>query len=513
MLRARHTRATHPWALLAACVLIAASLLCCREAGPPPQTAPLDPLQEQKRRASEGGRNAALENLRLASMALAVDDLRLAEQALLTATSMMTNFQADGEYAAMLGAESSKEWKGEPYEKMAAFVQLGMLLYQRGEHGNALAAFKQALLADTGTAQEQFRSDFTAAWVLQALVYQAVGEHHNARMTLDRAVDSRWGRATLRAISRALAEVEIEGLSAEELDGARVVLHSSTSAGVSAHPRDPGQAVAATISHAASLLLQQRQLKKKHRMPEFQQLKRRDFDEIGEVLPAVADAWRLGVEHLPPSATAEAEAFARAMEALTTQPPNVVILVEWGDGPVKTRTGRYGHLLTIVPVREQPPPAPLPTFDGAVADALWLDNATFQATTRGGRGVDSFLEGKAVYKDVAGEAGWAMLWVGEAVMHAEVLSDADSGGAVGAIVTLAGLAAMASAAATHPEADIRQWHAVPEDWYLVTAHVPTGDHVVRVGGLEVPLSVPEYGRSAMLIALPDLVPGDYVGHR
>ena len=55
----------------------------------------------------------ALDQLRLASMAYALGDATESETALRRAVGPMTTFRAEGEFAAMLGAESRKDWKGE----------------------------------------------------------------------------------------------------------------------------------------------------------------------------------------------------------------------------------------------------------------------------------------------------------------------------------------------------------------------------------------------------------------
>ena len=486
-----------------ATVLALIGLLGCHhtppETGPPP-----DPLDVQIQLAAERGRNEALENLRLASMALEVGDVVLAEQALQRATSLMTTFEADGEYAAWAGAESTRDWKGEPYEKMAAYLQLGVLLYRRGAHDAALDAFEQALLADTGTSEERFRSDLVPAWVLQALVHQAADEHQEARAAMDRGVDALWSRHTIDGITALLSDVQVADLPAEDQALARAVLATSASAGVTAHPRHPVDAVHAAVDHAGDQLLAQRALRKPDRSGIFADLNRKEFERLGDALPRVADAWRQGIAEIPPQAMADGRSFGWAMNSLLRWPPNVVLLIEWGEGPSKIRQGRYGQLLTFAQPPIPPPPAVL--VDGRPLPVDWMDSSAFQATTRGGRPVDAFLEGKAVYKDAADALGWGLFWTGEAVLEAELLTGSDTGGGIGAALAAIGLAAMISAAATNPEADIRRWEAVPESWYLVTAALPPGPHELVVEGRTFEVTVPEQGQAVELISLPALWP-------
>ncbi|MEC8423559.1 MAG: hypothetical protein VX000_07265, partial [Myxococcota bacterium] len=136
-------------------LVVSASFMGCAKPVPPPDIYEGGSRQEaielQRAKAAEVDRDQALDQLRLASMSLAMGDRDEAEAALRRAVAQMTTFQADGEFAARIASEDKKEWKGEPYEKMAAFTTLGMLLWSEGDPGNALAMFKSAVLADTGS--------------------------------------------------------------------------------------------------------------------------------------------------------------------------------------------------------------------------------------------------------------------------------------------------------------------------------------------------------------------------
>ncbi len=454
-------------------------------------------LEAQKALAQTPGVDQALDNLQLASMALALGDEALAETALRRAVSTMTDFQADGEFAAVVAAESRKEWKGEPYEKMGAYLTLGMLLYARGERGNALAMFKSSVLADTGSRLERFRSDFVPGWLMQALVYQAEGEPENARQFMGRAIDSRWSRHTIHLLIGALEHTTVPGQPTEDVDLARVVLLSAMSAGVTAVPRDPQEAARATISAASTLLLDQRDRPEKERLPGFQDFRRRHFQAAGDALPALADAWKKEVAAIPKSASARGQRFADRLEGLLEDSPNVVLLIEEGRGPRKVQEGRYGEVLKILPRSQREPPSVL--LDSASADPLWLDTLSYQATTRGGRGVDSFLKGKAVYKDTSLITGRILLEVAE-VMHA-----ADAPEQLQAAAALVGVALMVSGAVTNPEADTRAWTLAPNGWGLVAADLSPGRHTLQVGVRSYTVDVPAHGQLVALV--PALPPG------
>lgn len=454
-------------------------------------------LEAQQELAEQAGRDQALENLRLGSMALAQGDEDLAETALRRAVATMTNFQADGEFRAMTGAESSKEWKGEPYEKMAAFLTLGTLLYADGDHGNALAMFKSSVLADTGTAEERYRSDFVPGWVMQALAYQAEGEDGNAEQFMHRGVDALWSRYTIDVLTEALGRATVEGASAEDLDRGKAVLLAAMSAGATAKPRNVQEAVRATLSYATDLAKQQRDTPAKERLTGLEQFKGRDFERAADVLPGLAESWAAEAAALPASVMAEGALFNTQMQSLLDHPPNVVILVESGRGPVKVRSGQYGEILTILPSRNRAS-EPIVALDGQTTQAVWMDSLTWQAQTRGGRGVDGFLKGKAVYKDASLITGYVLVRVADALAY----SDHEELAAAAAIV---GCVLMITSVVTNPAADVRQWDLAPDGWFLLAGDWSPGTHTLDLGSRTYTVHVPESGQVVGLV--PALSPG------
>ncbi|NCG20860.1 MAG: hypothetical protein GWP91_17770, partial [Rhodobacterales bacterium] len=158
---------------LSALVLLA--LLACAPKQQPDVRDVSDPrvqLELAQEAATQEGHNQTLEEVRLASWAMALGEDRLADRTMVNAVLDMQDFRADGVFRASIGVESAKEWKGEPYEKMMAFLYLGLLRYQEGDYSNALAMTKSAILADTGTDSSQYRADFVPAFVLQSLAFQ-----------------------------------------------------------------------------------------------------------------------------------------------------------------------------------------------------------------------------------------------------------------------------------------------------------------------------------------------------
>jgi hypothetical protein len=453
-------------------------------------------LSAQREAAAVIDADQPLDQLRLASMAYALGDAKESEAALRRAVGPMTNFRADGEFAALLAAESRKDWKGEPFEKMAAFTMLGTLLWQQGDRGNALAMFKSAVLADTGSADERFRSDFVPGWVLQALVYQAEGEDENARVTMARGIDALWSRHTVEDLTYALRRVDIRGEEAR-VRAAKAAILAGLSSGVSASPRDAPGAVRATLGVLPDLLRLQQEKPKKERLSSLARFTRADFALAFDGLGMVGEVWAKGVDEVQSDAVSQGEAFATSMTSLLETPPNLVLLVERGTGPRKIRTGEYGELLSILPGRHREI-RPDVRLDGAYVAPVFLESLSYQATTRGGRKVDSFLHGKAVYKDASLISGYVALRIAEIAHYADNDQLAVAAAIVGGILTVTSLV-------SNPAADIRQWEQTPDAWYLVAVHVPPGQHSLEIDRRTYAVTVPEHGQTVRLV--PRLFPG------
>ena len=454
-----------PWLTAAA---LAATVACV----PPPtpvetfgagnREAALKAQQEAVREAHP--RDRAVEQLRLGSMAYALGDADRAEAAWRKAVGAMTNFEADGEFAAVLAAEDRKEWKGEPYEKMAAFVSLGALLHAEGDYGNALAMYKSAVLADTGSSAERFRSDFVVAFALQALAYAADRDPAQAREAMQRAIDAKTSRHTLDVLTDALKAARDKRVPVDEVQVAKAVLLEALPGGVSAKPRDPQEAARATISWANDLLRQQEKLPRKERLGVFVSFRGGDFDKAARALPRVAEAFTRAVRNNDKATEAYGEQLQRQLDRILDSPPPVVLLVEQGRGPRKIRTGEHGEVLTIVPSRS---PASTPYVE--------VTDAPMQAV-------------QAVALDLLSDVAYA--------------AGNDNLGLVGDLLSLG---ALLSSVLTNATADIRQWDLAPERWVLVTVHAPPGSHEITVDSRRYTVDVPERGQIFHLI--PALPPG------
>ena len=79
-------------------------------------------IEQEGRMAERGGKDCALHNAQLGSAALAAGRADLAHGAFSRACKTMLSFEPDGEWKAIVVEERAKEWRGDPYEQLVAYL-------------------------------------------------------------------------------------------------------------------------------------------------------------------------------------------------------------------------------------------------------------------------------------------------------------------------------------------------------------------------------------------------------
>lgn len=190
-----------------------------------------------------------------------------------------------------------------------------------------------------------------------------------------------------------------------------------------------------------------------------------------EYLEALATA-KLGGD--PADALKRAQALGKlaAPPALDPQ-ANVMLFVEFGNGPAKYATGQYREQLRFRPGVSADRSAVL-KVNGQTVNLAPSDDLNFQATTRGGRVMDHILGNKAVFKSATDAAGNAALITG-----AILATDHDTRD-VGLGVAAAGLVSKIISAATTPAADVRCWDNLPQYLSFVALRLPVGAYSAAI---------------------------------
>lgn len=83
--------------------------------------------------------------------------------------------------------ESTKDFKGDPYERSMLGVYLGLIDLSRGDFDNARAGFRFAQLQDTMSASEEYQDDMALAQYLVGWSYWCEGNRQSAMEEFERA--------------------------------------------------------------------------------------------------------------------------------------------------------------------------------------------------------------------------------------------------------------------------------------------------------------------------------------
>lgn len=129
---------------------------------------------------NEGKRNEVLNYMRLGSAALRVGEKDAAKQAFDGAIAGIETVFANNEKAQQARSlwyeEGTKDFKGEPYERVMSYYYRGLLYLDDGDYENARAAFKSGIIHDTFAEEEQFRCDFALLMFLEGLASRMSGD-------------------------------------------------------------------------------------------------------------------------------------------------------------------------------------------------------------------------------------------------------------------------------------------------------------------------------------------------
>lgn len=113
---------------------------------------------------SEGARNAVLNHMEIGARAFELSRFDVAEQHLDSSLNLIESVYGNTEAAAKARSlwyqEGSKDFRGEPYERVMAYYYRGLLYLQQRDYGNARASFEGGMLQDAFAEEEQNRFDF-----------------------------------------------------------------------------------------------------------------------------------------------------------------------------------------------------------------------------------------------------------------------------------------------------------------------------------------------------------------
>ncbi len=192
-----------------------------------------------------------------------------------------------------------------------------------------------------------------------------------------------------------------------------------------------------------------------------------------EYLDGLASA-QLGADGSDALARARSNAVQQKLAELPDydRRANVLLFVEYGQGPRKYAGGEYGQLLKFFTEKSRVSLAKL-TVGGRTVALPPYEDIHYQAVTRGGRLMDHVLGNKAAFKENTDNFGNAAL-IG-AVGTAQYGRGEDAGTAALGLAAV-GLISKLASSATTPEADIRTWDNLPQYLSVRALNLSPGDH-------------------------------------
>ncbi len=170
-----------------------------------------------------------------------------------------------------------------------------------------------------------------------------------------------------------------------------------------------------------------------------------------------------------------ARARARSAHPLPDYDPaaNVLVLAEYGAGPLKYAAGQYGEQLKFY---SSAPPTVTDArlaVAGQTFDLAPWDDVGLQATLRGGTVMDQIRDNKAEFKQATDLAGDVLLAGGAAVA---VAGRGRRSGEAAIGLLAAGVTSKLASVATQPAADTRAWDNLPRYLSFAALRLPPGAH-------------------------------------
>ncbi|MCX7804140.1 MAG: hypothetical protein N3A38_03015 [Planctomycetota bacterium] len=138
---------------------------------------------------SERHRNRALEELRMASVAIASGDHPTALSALSAAISRMeeNRRREDPSSPPAYSRSASRPFIGHPYERTMAYLYMGLLKYADRNYAGALEEFRKAVAADVEGSPSESAADWPLLYLMEGKCRAHLGEKGGARIAFEDA--------------------------------------------------------------------------------------------------------------------------------------------------------------------------------------------------------------------------------------------------------------------------------------------------------------------------------------
>ena len=420
--------------------------------------------------------------LRCGSCAMQGNDYLKAKEYFEKATRLMGPVKMDGGFRAIIGSEKSKFFIGDPYEQMFANIYLGLLDAKAGDFSNARASFKNAYFCDFGTRKERYQADCILPLILEAFCSVQLGEIDKANSTFLEAaavnVSNKIIRELDRHVTNRLAVEHSQFRELSEFYNNRIPILAAdiyvTEFAILAK-NDPADYkkyfdIAMQNSFDRAYALCENPSKRSEVDKQiWEGITLGDFPKIKKELNAIANSAKQYFDKRFIDLKTPYERVIAYRDNIIKNKHNILILNQFGKCPSKTNIGEYNQGLQInrsgpnlsvrlglVYNKKEIQP---PVYD--------IASTYYQATTRGGRTMDSILQVKAAAKYIA-------LKVSDVCEDIADSARQNNNESLRMGASIVGFWASIIHNAIDASADTRYWEYLPEKWVVITAKLPAG---------------------------------------
>lgn len=445
------------------------------------------------------------EQLRVISVALALDDSETARELLIDTTTHFESLLFDEDVArsarksrrTIIGkGASEKYFLGDPYEQLFAFLYLGMLDFEAKDFDFARASFAQAAYADRESSEEGLDVDCYMAFVLEGLANRALGRSAEAEEAFSFARRAHRFREIAGVVNEAFESVhnsirrsdaltppnrKPKVVSNMNIRADTLYLVAYEKATLSAIVNDTAhQAVRDTFAVARENLQDppKKSTYAKY-LNTFAGGKEKKLAAGLELLDSYEEQVLQWItDDRVQDAELRGQEFDELIAGLSDPAVNTIVIHQRGWGPSKYRAGNAGQGVAyeLHPLEGGDRITIISSEDGNAIDFLqpdFLESVDYQATTRGAVAMHTILAKRVQMKNrlAAASKGLAAL---------SLLSGA---GGDNIFVSL-GIAAIALTTkaisnAANTESDVRGWHELPKE-FLISAHtLSPGDYRIE----------------------------------
>ncbi|MCK9430309.1 MAG: tetratricopeptide repeat protein [Candidatus Omnitrophica bacterium] len=398
--------------------------------------------------------DVALWSNQLGSLYLAEGKTRQAQEVFMDAYLVMNNITAfkdlELKSVGLMGAEATKAYKGDPYEKVFNSFYLGMLLYSDNDFENSLAAFKNGILCDSDVVGNLYKSDVALLYLMASRL---------ELLQNDKSMSDDYFKQGVEAFYLSYPDnrllVSQEQALLDDLAKKQKTLNEKES---------PYKDEA--VGQGSVLQPQEKNIGVK-------KVKKITAQEEKNINALKADISKLeaDIQVLADKIQENNHRIAiTSLKDLVDLNNNTLLCIETGRAPFKYQIGNYGEkaVFTIKPSRATVFNVTVDNFFNIKTESILKNNDVYyQASTRGGRVMDSILKGKADFKKTTADVSDIFSNVSQVYNPYGVLS-------------LFSLAASAVSNATNPYADARHWSLLPAEIQVVPLHLNPGRHQLQI---------------------------------